>query len=353
MNNSQGRKKSPIVFFLAAFAAIAIIMLVVHRRSSLAQEIRFPLNNGIARLWTYGNSLAAVSHDKIIYVWDWGDLSKRFQTSPVESDQAALLESDLVISVGRISPRAVVISSLRDSRMRKEIPVPADSSEAHLCVNRDGSVVVVLLTKANYSNKTQKNYELILVDVAAEQLHPIVEITEDRSPSRLTNLTVSDDGRFVAVVGEKGGCGWIVLVDVIQKGVVWQKEMPEPVKFHNAVFSRDGKFIYTRGSDSTVYKIETPSGKVLERLLPIEENKSTLRIQPVQTVAISPDGQLLAATVFGAVYVWDNKTGKIVFSKAPAHKLISSMVFSPDSGYIATSDMRQGGTIKVWRMPAH
>jgi WD40 repeat protein len=102
-----------------------------------------------------------------------------------------------------------------------------------------------------------------------------------------------------------------------------------------------------------VYKIETASGNVLERLLPIEENKSTLKDQSAQMAAVSPNGQRLAASVFGTVFVWDNKTGKMVFNKAPGHKLISSMAFSPDSGYLATSDMRQGGIIRVWRMPAH
>jgi len=46
------RKKSPVLFFIGAFIAIAVMVLVVNRKTGLDYEVRFPLNNGVAYLST-------------------------------------------------------------------------------------------------------------------------------------------------------------------------------------------------------------------------------------------------------------------------------------------------------------
>ena len=350
MDKSKSRKKSPVFLFLAVFAAILVIMFIANMRSDLAEEIRFPFNNGVARLSTYRNYLTVVSHGQKMYIWDWQDLSKKSETCSVGSSEAVLLASDYVISV---SPphRAVVVTNLRVNKPQREIPLPSNTGAAHLGVNRDRSRIVVLITESDDKRTEQVSYVLLHLDFDAGRVEPILRIGPGRG--RLRSVSVSDDGRYVTAVGEKDNHSWIILADTTQGQVVWEKEIPTMEKFYKAVFSTNGDVLYARGSDSTLHTIETISGKVLERLLPIEENRSTYRAQPTQTVSASPDGRLVAATVLGTVYVWDCRSYKLIFSVTPPHKLISSMAFSADSRFLATSDSRQGGTIKIWRIPQH
>jgi WD40 repeat protein len=166
-------------------------------------------------------------------------------------------------------------------------------------------------------------------------------------------VAVSDDRGLVVLAGEKDGQGWVVLVDVGQKRVAWVEKLPDLQKVRSAVFSPDGSVIYIRGTDSTVQKISTDTGQVLKRLLPRSKNGSTAGDQHVQTVATSSDGHFMAASVSNTVYVWDCATERVIFSKLPGHKLIGGFAFSRDARYLATCDTRQGGTIKIWRIPKH
>jgi WD40 repeat protein len=66
---------------------------------------------------------------------------------------------------------------------------------------------------------------------------------------------------------------------------------------------------------------------------------------------VSRDGNFVAAAVASTVYIWDTKTGKKLGSLGGGHKVMSSVAISPDSLLLATSDMRQGGKIKIQRIP--
>lgn len=348
---SNKKKKSPIVFFLGAFVAVVIIMFIANRKSVLVEKIRFPFNNGVAALSTYENFLVAVSLDDKIYVWDWNGLSGKPQVGSVQSYQAALLKSDMVISLRQGNSKALVATNLKGDKKYREIPIASNDGNAYLGVNRDGSIVALLLAENQDNERVRTSYEILTVDIDAGKFYSVVEIIEDTGESQLRDLAVSDDGAFVVLFGEKNGCGWMLLVNLKQRRAVWEKQVPELGLFFDAAFSTDSKVIYARGSDSTLHKIEMASGRILERLLPLKENKSTLKSQHAQTVAISPDGRFVAATVFATAYVWYCETGEEIFSQRPDHKLVSSLAFSPDSRFLATSDMRQGGMIGIWRIP--
>ncbi len=351
MSKSEGKKRSSVVFFAVAFLAILVVTFVANRRSSLVNEIRFPLNNGIANLSTFDNHLTAVSNDNKIYVWDWADVSKKPREGVVESDQAALVTSDTVVSVKRTNPDRIVVSGLNADESRREIPLPLGSNTAYLGVNRDRSRIVLLLTRCNNENCSRAKYDLLEVLTEAGQARSIA--TFDSEQSKPGHLSVSDDGSHIVVAGEKDSHGWMLVVNVREKRLEWQKEFPDLRKLFKAVFSSDGQTIYARGSDSMLLFIKTSSGEIIDRLLPIEENKSTYSVQAIQTVAASNDGSLVAAIVFRDIYVWDTKTREKLYSAESGHKVISSIVFSTDSRFLATSDMRQGEKIRILRMPRH
>jgi len=352
MEKSGTKNKSPVLFFVLVFAAIVVIMFVVNRSGYVVKELRFPLNNGVAYISTCGHYLTAVCRDNKVYVWDWDDLSKEVLVGTAESDQAGLLDGDHIISVKRRDVSQVVIANIRQGNGREEIAVDGQNKRTHLGINHRGTITAIMFTESD-SETNRQRYQVVSITSEDKQVRRIAEITENASDSRLTCVAVSGDGKYVALSGEKDNQGWIVLLSIEQKRVLWEKQIPEVEKFYAVVFAHDDKGIYARGSDSTLYKIDVDSANIAEQLMPGKENTSTLRDQNVQTVARSPDGRLVAGVVSGTVHVWDCDTGKKVFGKGTGHKLISSMAFSPDSRFLATSDSRQGGAIKIWRMPKH
>jgi WD40 repeat protein len=342
------KEKSPILFFVVTFIVIVALVFIANRKSRIVYEVRFPLNNGVAYLSTLANHLVVVCHDGKVYVWGWDNLSSKPRIVDVQSDQAALLESGRVVSVRESDARKIVVAELDDGKVQKEIPIAGEGKHVRLAVNRSGSTIVVMLARTNNETKVS-DQEVALADCNAELVRPIVELAE-AAGDRIMGMAVSDDGGFIVLAGEKAGQGYVVLVNVEQKRVVWTKQLPDLQKVRNAVFSIGGKVIYIRGTDSTVQILNVETGGVIKKLLPLKENKSTAGDQNVQTLTTSADGRFMAASIAGTVFVWDCKTEKVIFRKGPGHKLVSGLAFSLDSKFLATSDTRQGGTIKIWRV---
>jgi WD40 repeat protein len=183
------------------------------------------------------------------------------------------------------------------------------------------------------------------------QVQLINAITSEKS--KLEHFSVSDDGRYIVAVGEKNEHGWMFLADTKEKRMVWQKELPDLKKLFKCVFSKKGDIIYLRGSNSVLTLVKTDSGEISDHWLPSEEGKYTYRTQQTQTVAISNDGELVAAVVGNSIVAWDTKTREKYAIAEGGQKVLSSITFSPDAKFIATSDMRQSGDIKIIRVPRH
>lgn len=344
---SNNKKRPPLVLFGLGFVVVLLLAFIANWRSALVSEVKFPLNNGVAYLSAIGDHLVAVCHDSKVYVWNWNNLSANPRSVNAQSDQAGLLQPGRVISVRESNANKIVVAGLDAGKVYNEIPVSAYDKQVRLAVSSTGETVVVALVNSGANSGRQ---QVAMVDCDAGQIRPIVELAKE-GLDRIMGIAVSDDGGLVVLVGEKDGQGYMVLVNVEEKRVAWTKTLPDLQKVRNAVFSTDSRVIYIRGTDSSVQVLNADTGSVVKKLLPIRENKSTAGDQNVQTLTASADGRFVAASVGGGVYVWNCKSDKIVFHKGPGHKLVSGLAFSPDSKFLATSDSRQGGVIKIWRIP--
>jgi WD40 repeat protein len=346
MDKSHSRNSSPAVFLIVVFAAVVTVMFIARMHGQNVQKISIPLNNGMVALLTHNDILAAISNDNKIYVLQWSDLSKKPREGVVESSEAVFVAPETILSVKRTNPDCLVVSGLDANSVSQKIPLSLTSNAASLCASQDGNKIILLLERGGSERVA---YELLEVEFNTKQVQPVVSIPAEQG--RVEHFAVSNDGRYVVAVGEKKEHGWMFVVDTKEKKIVWQKELSDLRKLYKGIFSNDGEIIYIRGSDSMLTLVKTSSGEIIDSLLPTEENKSTYRIPPVQTVTISSDGGLVAATVFGYVYVWDTKTRKKYNVPGMGQKVFSSMVFSPDGRFVATADMRQGGIIKITRTP--
>jgi WD40 repeat protein len=69
---------------------------------------------------------------------------------------------------------------------------------------------------------------------------------------------------------------------------------------------------------------------------------------PWQRIAFSPDGKLLAGSVYWAVQVWDVETGKSVATFRYHDQAVTSVAFSPDSRLVAAGTRNY--TVQVWNI---
>jgi WD40 repeat protein len=348
MNKPQPKNKSSAVFLVVIFAAVVILMFVARMRGQDVQKISIPLNNGIVSLLTYNNLLAAISNDNKIYVLEWSGLSKKPREGVVESSEAVFVAPDTIVSVKRTNPDCLVVSGFDANSVSQKIPLSLTSNTASLCASQDGNKIILLLERGGGEHLT---YELFEVEFNTKQVRPLTAIPSEQG--RVEHFSVSNDGRYVVAAGEKKEHGWMFVADTKEKKIVWQKELPDLKKLYKGVFSNDGEIIYLRGSDSMLTLVKTSSGEIIDRLLPTKENKDTYRAQQTQTVVISNNGGLVAAVVGGGIFAWDTKTREKYDITGAGHKVMSSIVFSPDAKFIATSDMRQGGDINIIRTPRH
>jgi WD40 repeat protein len=352
MNNAKNTKAT-VLFFFIAIAVIALVMILSRRNSPLVYELRFPLNNGVAELSSNNDSIAAACQDGKFYVWEWSKPAQKPQVLTLDSDQAFVTKSGLVISLKRFRPKAIVITDIHNQRQLRDISLKTDINRTLMGASRDKNFVVASLSRLVGNNDSMENYQLVTVDPNFGRVETVAEINPS-SATRLFKLVVSDDGALALLTGEKEKKGWIVLVDVKNRKVIWEKQLKDVERFHSGAFSPDGSLIYARGSDCNVWKIETLSGKITGRLKTLIENqKSTVGEMSAQDMVISSDGRVVASIVHMTLYMWDTQTGKVIAYLSTGHKIINGLVLSPDNRFAATSALRQGGTIKIWRVPEH
>jgi hypothetical protein len=353
MSAQSSKKKSPALFFLICFLVALIITVIANRQSILVKEISIPLNNGIMNLSTYGNFLVAFSSDNKAYIMEWGNLSNKYQTIPVQHDQMVLLKNGTIVSAAKYNARSIGFTSIKGNTKSREIALDTGEGRAFLNIDRNQNTTILTIAQAKASQQNQTTFAFYLVDPNNNSTQYLFKADVEIDINQWISVSASDDCKLISLCGEKQGRCWIALCNMKEKRIAWETELPTPVLFFNCVFSPDSKLIFARGSDSTVYKFDCSSGQPAGQLRATKDNTNTEKYLHAQSVQVSNDGSLIGAVVSSIVCIWDQNTGRKIFSRDPSHKVIIGMAFSPDSKFLATADMRQGGKIKIWRLPEH
>ncbi len=111
-------------------------------------------------------------------------------------------------------------------------------------------------------------------------------------------------------------------------------------------FSPDGSTVATGGWDGIVTLSEASSGRTL-RTLSWRGNAPPTVLRPIDPIAFSPDGRILASSWEAKLKLWDVATGREIATLSG--NLASSFAFSPDGKLFAWSDDK---VAKFWDIAA-
>ena len=350
--SKKNPKKSPMIVFIGAFIVIIILMIIANLSKDVEVALEMPFNEGVRSLSAYDNKLLAVASDDKTFLWDWDELGQDAVIGKAAFEQALLLDADSVISIKQGQPAVVVVSSVRGGEVEKEILLDSGTDLGVISTNCDCSVLVAILAVSSDS-KDRTEYKFYNIDLDGQEASRINQVSDDSSLIQLTDFAVSDEGKFITGAGEKNHKARLLVIDIKGERVLWDKTYDVLKSFTSVIFSLDGKNIFAGGSDGALYKINANTGEIINKAQIKEQIETAHKAVPIQNLAISPNGKLIAVGTTSGFRVLDCEFNNEVFSEIGIHKLSGPLVFSPDSSFIATSDLRQGMKIKIWSIPGH
>jgi WD40 repeat protein len=163
------------------------------------------------------------------------------------------------------------------------------------------------------------------------------EPREINVPARAARyVTFAPDGKTLAECPDSGP---LVRVWNVASGQIVHKLVPPeegPNRAGSAVFTPDGKSIivaFHRNNSSAIHIWDTATGKHQHRL-----------VGPVGSVIVSPDGNLLVATISGGFRAWEWRTWNDLSASAEGHDRTVDHVFVKGNAVISCGE----DSIRIW-----
>jgi len=343
MAADDNRKKTPLLFLAIAFGVVVVLTLVGNLRSPIVRKL--PVRGaGVTRLCSVAGRLTAVCTDGTMYTWNWGNLQKEATEIQIGTDTVAVMDGGLILSATDDEYLLVTDSSRPDTTWR--LGLGAGKTCRILRASPAGRYAAVVLS----SSLSAESFKLACVQPHAASIR-VIDESITGSGLCLKDIGISDSGALIAAVGEKQK-GWVAAVDTAAGRVLWRREFGQSQVLTVVTLSSDARTIYAAGSGRYVYALAADTGDVVKRFDIGRRTTPAPDRQRVTSLALSPDGGLIAAggQPGSQVWLWDTRTGKQLASMKSGHRTISSTAFSPDSSRLATADYEKRTPIKIWKV---
>lgn len=349
MANSTNKKKSPVFLLFVGFLVVMGVMFVANYRSALVQELDAP-NDGIEKLYTVGNSLVAISNSNEVYIWNWKELGTEPIIQTVPSENLLCLDSGRLIFAPSNKPATVMFTNLKNSKINKPFSFGRNWLCKHLSVTRNGKWASLAFIDKT-SSSSVKRIRLATSSSAASDPKEILTINCQKDTTVFNEAVIAENGSFIAVAGMKNNVGWVGIIDVEKKAMLWEKQIEALNDLTDVAFSLNAEFVYAAGEGTALYSFETISGKEAKRFL-TKDKSLAFNENRLTCVEVSPDGSIVAAGVNpgNAIHFWDTATGKHLGMDSGCRGL-NNLTFSPDSSMYVVAGRNYGGTFKVRRVP--
>lgn len=163
----------------------------------------------------------------------------------------------------------------------------------------------------------------------------------------------TSDGKHIAIVPfeHDGKTDRVAVVDVTTHKLLWGRSSDEVVSGHALRFNIDNSVLFVGTYGPHVVSFDSQSGKILGSWAATAdgEHKSGYGLPYVSSIAVSPDGEYVAAVIEGVtggdVYVRSLRNKTTVRLIHGSKGVANAVAFSPDSKCLATMD---SDSICIW-----
>ena len=344
------KRKFPLWLFSIVFLIILGIIILSHVLSPSEAQIYVPNDTGVGNLLTQEQNLIVVFQDGKVAAWDWKNPSPEpLWQFLAGSDRLVILDENHIAAVTKTDRKQFVIYELKTGKKVSETPVGWEDQDVRLIQSPDKKVLALACINPDKDGHTL--YEFTLFDPVKEKPDLPVSVDVVTAEKRFIAFAVSNDKKIFAV-GSAGKHGWLTIADLTKGKVILEKEYEQADEFTSVAFVPDDSQAFLGNRNGSVYGIDTASGEVKSTytvLKPGQKNPVTNETSS-QNITISADGKYVAAVIINIVHIWEIQTGNHVFQQSPGHMLTGPIAFSSDNSLLASSDLRAGRVIRIWKI---
>jgi len=344
----MSKKHRNVVIAVIILAGLLSIMVYSNSKSVLVRQLQGPIE-GTDSVMTVDNRLSVVSKNNHIYTWQWNDLSIWPVVARLQAQAVMPIASEKIVYIPSADYSGLIMTELKGQKeiARLQQSYGVECKKIKTSQNDKFGVVSMF-----FKEGMQKGwFKIGRFDSDFKDISFVFQKNTDTENFMVYDFDITNDGNFLAGAGEKNHA-WIFITDVNNGNVLWDRTFDEYGRFTLVDFSPDGKTLFVAEKVRYIIALDSATGRTIKVFEMPLYNTPAHQKQNICCIAVSPDGQTLAADTEPAstVWFWDIKTGKKIASYHVSNLTVSSIAFSPDSKYLATGCM-VSPEIKIWKVP--
>ncbi|MFA5293113.1 MAG: WD40 repeat domain-containing protein [Phycisphaerae bacterium] len=340
----MNRKHRKVVVVVIILAGLLSLIIFSNFKSNLVRQLQGPIE-GTDSVITVGDKLSVISKENHVFTWQWKDLSIWPVVAKPASNVVTTIADDRMIYATAGIGKLVITDLKADKELLSlSLPYGAECKKIKTSSNGKFGAVSMLVDGKDW-------LKLAVFDSNLMDLFFVFQNDAKEENFSLDDFDITNNGNLITGVGRKEKA-WAFVKDVKSEKILWEKTFDEYGRFTCAEFSPDGKTIYIAEKVRFIIALDAITGNILRTYEIPQYNTPTHQKQNISSIAISPDGKILAADTEPARIVWfwgwaaDKEIGKIYASDLT----VSGIAFSPDSKYLATGCL-VAPEIKIWKVP--
>lgn len=334
--------------FVLVFVVILGIMFLSTALKEKVLLLDVPENAGVTVLETIDNSLVCVFQDGQVVSWGWGVVQQQKGDFKAVSDRAIIQDAEHLAAVNKEVKETLALYNLPGGEKQKDISVGWEDQDVWPRISPDKNVIALIRRNA-LDSKGGVLYEFLTLDIEKERTGSPVSLSIQEGTEDFVDYALANE-KILYAAGSQKDTGWIAAVDLKKGAILWDTGFEDTKEFCSVMVSPDSSAIYAGNRDGVLYKLNTQTGDIINKIQLLEEGETRpiTNDYSVLNLAFSPDGKYFVATINPKAYILKAESDEIIHTFSPADRLVSKIAFSPDNQFIATSDIRAGYPVKIW-----